>query len=97
MVSRVHKGKQFNGIVLIESVTSYHFNDFQFNPDKNGEVRLKEMRRLLVVLGEMHRIMPEDAIDDILSLADKDSNGKLSYVEFVDLVKYNLDCTRFHA
>jgi Ca2+-binding EF-hand superfamily protein len=44
------------------------------------------MRRLLAVLGEMHRIMPEDAIDEILELADKDANGKLSYVEFIDLV-----------
>lgn len=35
----------------------------------------------------MHRLMPDDAVDEILLLADKDSNGKLSYVEFIDLVQ----------
>jgi len=49
-------------------------------------------RHLLAVLGDNHKILPEEAIEDILAYADDDGNGKLSYSEFKDLIiGFNFD------
>lgn len=57
----------------------------RFKPNRNGEVRLSEIRRLLS-MPELRTYIPEDAIDTILHLADKDQNGMLNYDEFLDMV-----------
>ncbi|ODN05684.1 Rhomboid-related protein 3 [Orchesella cincta] len=62
----------------------YHVFE-RFKPNRNGEVRLSDMRRYLST-PELRTYIPEDAIDSILRLADKNQNGMISYDEFLDMV-----------
>lgn len=50
-----------------------------FDPERKGVLHQDELRKVLTTLGEK---LTSEEVDDMLSMADPQSNGMIDYVEF---------------
>ena len=78
------KGSSHN--LTDKEISDLRENFQKFDTNGDGDIDVVELAKILDIVGEAY---DHNSLNNMISTADKDGDGKMSFEEFIELVKHS--------